>query len=129
MNIFGLGTTELIIILVVVLILFGPKRLPQLGKSLGKTMRAIRDGADGKAVDEEEDDQVDELYNRIYHNLVTATIADPKYIDHANYLLWVAHNLERTADRVTNICERTVFIATGELMEITDEDEEELAEE
>ena len=53
--IFGLGNTELIIILVVVLILFGPKRLPQLGKSLGKTMRSIREGADGKSDDEEEE--------------------------------------------------------------------------
>lgn len=49
----GLGGTELIIILVIVLILFGPKRLPQLGKSLGKTMKAVRDGVDGK--DEDED--------------------------------------------------------------------------
>ena len=52
MRIFGLGPTELIVILVIVLILFGPKRLPQLGKSLGKTMKAIRDGVDGS--DEEE---------------------------------------------------------------------------
>jgi sec-independent protein translocase protein TatA len=58
MNIFGLGTTELIIILVVILILFGPKRLPQLGKSIGKTMRAIRDGADGKAPEEDDDEVV-----------------------------------------------------------------------
>lgn len=55
--IFGLGNTELIIILVVVLILFGPKRLPQLGKSLGKTMRSIRDGAEGKSDEEEEDEE------------------------------------------------------------------------
>lgn len=55
--IFGLGNTELLIILGLVLILFGPKRLPQLGKSLGKTMRAVREGVDGKggADDEEED--------------------------------------------------------------------------
>lgn len=52
----GLGTTELIIILVIILVLFGPKRLPQLGKSLGKTMKAIREGADGK--DDEEDEDV-----------------------------------------------------------------------
>ena len=51
----GLGTPELIIILVVVLILFGPKRLPQLGKSLGKTMKAIRDGAEGKSADDDAD--------------------------------------------------------------------------
>ncbi len=52
MRIFGLGPLELGLILLVVLILFGPKRLPQLGKSLGKTMKAIRDGVDGS--DEEE---------------------------------------------------------------------------
>lgn len=52
----GVGAPELIIILVIILILFGPKRLPQLGKSLGKTMKAIREGAEGKLDDEEEDD-------------------------------------------------------------------------
>ena len=50
----GLGPMELIIILVIILIIFGPKRLPQLGKSLGKTMRAIREGSEGG--DEDEDD-------------------------------------------------------------------------
>ena len=53
---FGIGPTELIIVLVVVLLLFGPSRLPQLGKSIGKTMKAIRDGVDGKAEDEEDED-------------------------------------------------------------------------
>ena len=52
----GLGTTELIIILVIILVLFGPKRLPALGKSLGKTMRAIREGADGAGEGEDEDE-------------------------------------------------------------------------
>jgi phosphate transport system protein len=72
-----------------------------------------------------EDDQVDQLYNRVYLNVVNAMIANPKIIDHANLLLWVAHNLERMADRVTNICERTVFIATGEILEIDPSDDEE----
>ena len=54
---FGIGPTELIIVLVVVLLLFGPSRLPQLGKSIGKTMKAIRDGVDGKAEDEEDEDE------------------------------------------------------------------------
>jgi phosphate transport system protein len=45
-------------------------------------------------------------------------IQDPKTIERANWLLWVAHNLERLADRVSNICERTIFIATGELKEL-----------
>jgi phosphate transport system protein len=71
-----------------------------------------------------EDDEVDALYNQVYRELMTYVIADPTTIERANWLLWVAHNLERVADRVTNICERTVFIATGELTEITDTDSE-----
>ena len=71
-----------------------------------------------------EDDEVDALYNQIYRELMTFVIADPKTIERANWLLWVAHNLERFADRVTNICERTVFIATGELSEIKSSDDE-----
>ena len=71
-----------------------------------------------------EDDEVDALYNQIYRELMTFVIADPKTIERANWLLWVAHNLERFADRVTNICERTIFIATGELYEIKSSDDE-----
>ena len=65
-----------------------------------------------------EDDLVDELYIQVYRELMTFIMADPKNIERANWLLWVAHNLERFADRVTNICERTIFIVTGELTEI-----------
>lgn len=73
----------------------------------------------------EEDEAVDNLYNEIYRELVAAMIANPAIIDQANLMMWVAHNIERMADRVTNICERTVFIATGELMELdTDDDED-----
>ncbi len=64
------------------------------------------------------DDEVDALYNQIYRELMTFMIQDPKTIDQANYLLWAAHNVERTADRVTNICERTIFTATGEIVEL-----------
>jgi phosphate transport system protein len=71
-----------------------------------------------------EDDEVDALYNQVYRELMTFVIADPKAIERANWLLWVAHNLERVADRVTNICERTIFIATGELVEINASDDE-----
>jgi phosphate transport system protein len=71
-----------------------------------------------------EDDEVDALYNQVYRELMTFVISDPKAIERANWLLWVAHNLERVADRVTNICERTVFIATGELNEIKNSDDE-----
>lgn len=72
-----------------------------------------------------EDDQVDALYNHIRVEMVEAMLKDPSTIDDANLLMWVAHNLERLADRVTNICERTVFIVTGELMEMDTADEEE----
>lgn len=73
----------------------------------------------------EKDEQVDALYNSIYHGLISSMIEHPEWIDHTNLLLWVAHNLERAADRVTNICERTVFIATGELLEMDLDDYEE----
>lgn len=71
-----------------------------------------------------EDDEVDALYNQIYRELMTFVISDPTTMERANWLLWVAHNLERVADRVTNICERTVFIATGEMTEIKSTDDE-----
>lgn len=65
-----------------------------------------------------EDDQVDELYNRVYTELIDIIIANPKTIDQATHLLWVAHNLERAGDRVTNICERVIFTVTGEMQEM-----------
>ncbi len=71
-----------------------------------------------------EDDEVDNLYNVAYKHIVNAMIANPDTIDSANLLLWVVHNLERLADRVTNICERTIFIATGELYEVDGMDED-----
>jgi phosphate transport system protein len=71
-----------------------------------------------------EDDEVDALYTQVYHELMMFVIQDAKTIERANWLLWVAHNLERVSDRVTNICERTVFIATGEMKEIDSSDDE-----
>ncbi|MHB1294585.1 MAG: phosphate signaling complex protein PhoU [Anaerolineae bacterium] len=66
----------------------------------------------------EEDDQVDALYNQVYRELMSIIIAKPATLDQANYLLWAAHNLERAADRVTNICERVVFTVTGKMAEL-----------
>jgi phosphate transport system protein len=66
----------------------------------------------------QDDDQVDAMYNTVYRKVTEAMIANPQWIDQSNYLMWVAHNLERLADRVVNICERTLFIRTGELMEM-----------
>jgi phosphate transport system protein len=65
-----------------------------------------------------EDDEVDHLYNDLYRVLISFMVEDPKTITRATRFIWVAHNLERSADRVTNICERTVFTATGKMEEI-----------
>jgi len=75
----------------------------------------------------EEDDEVDDLYNQVYRELITYIITDPRTLDQANYLMWAAHNLERAADRVTNICERVVFTVTGEMIELDHHPEKDLA--
>ena len=72
----------------------------------------------------QEDDMVDGLYNQIYRELVAIMLTNPTTIDRANYLMWAAHNLERVADRVTNVCERTIYVTTGELKEIDISDDE-----
>ncbi len=64
------------------------------------------------------DDEVDELYDQVYHELLLFMIQDPETIQRATYLLWVAHDLERIADRATNIAERVIFLVTGKLVEI-----------
>jgi len=69
----------------------------------------------------EKDDEVDALYNQVYRELLTLIMANTNTIDQANYLLWVAHNLERAADRVTNVCERVLFTVTGEMVELDSE--------
>ncbi len=65
-----------------------------------------------------EDDEIDNLYNQVYHKLLALMIEDPKVITRATYLIWTTHNLERIADRATNICERIVFLVTGTMEEI-----------
>jgi len=66
----------------------------------------------------EEDDEVDNLYDQIFRELLSFMVEDPRSITRATRLIWVAHNLERSADRVTNICERVVFAVTGKMEEI-----------
>jgi len=67
------------------------------------------------------DDKVDLLYNQIFRELVSYMIEDPRTVTRAMYLLFCAHNVERIADRVTNICERVIFVATGRMEEISSE--------
>ncbi|MBT3881425.1 MAG: phosphate signaling complex protein PhoU [Candidatus Scalindua sp.] len=91
-------------------------------KASDMLMRSIdafinRDAETAKAICEE-DDEVDALYDQTYRELLTFMTEDPTKITRATYLLWAAHNLERIADRVTNICERIVFLITGTMDEI-----------
>ncbi|HYA40416.1 MAG TPA: phosphate signaling complex protein PhoU [Syntrophobacteraceae bacterium] len=67
-----------------------------------------------------EDRQINDLYDQVYRELMTYVLSDPRNIDDASHLLWVAHNLERTADRAVNICERVVFTVTAEQVEFED---------
>jgi phosphate transport system protein len=78
---------------------------------------AQRDAERARAIPQG-DDEIDELYQSIYHELISFIVRDPSTIEQANLLMWAAHNLERTADRVTNLCERVVYTVTGELEEL-----------
>jgi phosphate transport system protein len=91
------------------------KTIGMLHRSLDAFMSCDQDIARKIAA---EDDDIDDLYNQVYRELVSYMVEDPKTITRATRLLWVAHNLERCADRVTNICERIVFTVTGKMCEI-----------
>ncbi len=88
----------------------------------------IEEDAAAAAAIPTEDNEVDALYNQVYRGLMLYIIQDPRLVERANWLLWVAHNLERVADRVTNICERTLFVITGEIKEINSSDDEQKVE-
>ena len=60
------------------------------------------------------DGAMDSLHSYFVHALLSRMRCDQEKVVKDTYLLWVSHNLERIADRATNICERVVFIATGE---------------
>ncbi len=72
----------------------------------------------------QKDDEVDQLYNQVFREMVSFMIEDPHTITRVMYLLFCAHNIERIADRVTNICERVAFMATGQMAEIPSAPEE-----
>ena len=76
-----------------------------------------RDPARARAICDQ-DDEVDALYEQVYRELLTFMINDPRTIQRATYLIWTAHNLERIADRVTNICERVIYLVEGHIEEL-----------
>ena len=65
------------------------------------------------------DDSIDDCYHKLYISAINSVIGDPRNIERANYVIWVAHNLERLGDRATNICERVIYMVTGERHENT----------
>jgi phosphate transport system protein len=82
-----------------------------------------RDEAAARAIPDD-DDEVDALYNQVFRELLTLMMSNPITIDQATFLLWAAHNLERAADRTINICERVVYMVSGELTEFGNSDDE-----
>jgi phosphate transport system protein len=93
-----------------------PRMAEKAGVMIRKSLDAFitQDVAEAKAIIEM-DNEVDALYEQIFRELLTYMMEDPKTITRAVYLIWVSHNLERIADRVTNICERIIFMVTGEI--------------
>jgi len=91
------------------------KMVDMLHRSLDALINQDADAARQIAT---EDDEVDGLYDQVFRDLLTFMIEDPRTITRATRLIWVAHNLERSADRVTNICERVVYLVTGKMEEI-----------
>jgi phosphate transport system protein len=66
----------------------------------------------------QEDDVIDACYSKLYSEAIHSVLDDPRNIERANYVIWAAHNLERLGDRVTNLCERVIYINTGERIEL-----------
>ncbi|MHB8105213.1 MAG: phosphate signaling complex protein PhoU [Dehalococcoidales bacterium] len=96
-----------------------PRMAEQTVDMLRRSLDAfVNRDADAARKISDEDDTVDQLYEQVFRELLTFMAEDPKTITRATRLIWVAHNLERAADRVTNICERVVFVVTGKMEEI-----------
>ncbi len=94
--------------------------IPRMAEIAREMLRTSLDALVARDVDMatqvwQRDDEVDELYEQVYRELLTYMLEDPKTIERATYLIWVAHNLERIADRATNIAERVIFVTTGRI--------------
>jgi len=95
----------------------------EMGRMAGDMLRRSitafveRDDAAARLICDE-DDKIDVLYDSSYHALIQEMIRKPADVQTITYLIWTSHNLERIADRVTNICERVIFMVTGQLEEI-----------
>lgn len=89
------------------------------GQMLRQSLKALVDKDTESATNVcKRDDEVDDLYQQVYKDLIELMVKDPVNIQRATYLLWVAHDLERIADRATNIAERVIFLVTGKMTEM-----------
>jgi phosphate transport system protein len=96
-----------------------PRMAEKVNDMLHRSLDALvnRDAAAARSI-AAEDDEVDGLYSQVFRELISFMVEDPRTITRATRLIWVAHNLERSADRVTNICERVVYMVTGKMEEM-----------
>jgi phosphate transport system protein len=96
-----------------------PRMAEKVNDMLHRSLDALinRDAAAARKI-ASEDDEVDKLYDQVFRELLSFMLEDPRTITRATRLIWVAHNLERSADRVTNICERVVYMVTGKMEEM-----------
>ena len=97
--------------------------MPQMAESTRRMLHRALDAFSQRDAElarriPEGDDEVDTLYNQTYHKIINYVMENPTAIEHANRLEWAAHNLERSADRVTNICEWVVYMVTGKYTEL-----------
>ncbi len=97
--------------------------IPRMAEKTNDMLRRSLDAFIGRDADAArqittEDDEVDHLYNQVFRELLVFMLEDHRTITRATRLIWVAHNLERSADRVTNICERVIYLVTGKMEEI-----------
>jgi len=95
-------------------------RMAEITRSMLRgSLEAFKDRDEQRArIIVDQDDEVDALYDQVYRELLTFMVRDPLTIERATHLTWVAHNLERIADRVTNICERVVYLVSGKIEEL-----------
>ena len=96
--------------------------IPRMAEKAAAMLRASLDALVKHDVDQAykvlaDDDEVDALYDQVYRELLLMMVQDPKVIERGTYLLWTAHDLERIADRATNIAEQVVYLVTGKQVE------------
>ncbi len=97
-------------------------RMAEIGRELltGQLDAFVRGDVEAAKVLAARDDEVDQLNDQVFRELLVIMMGDPRTITRATYLLWVAHDLERFADRTTNIGERVIFLMTGRIVELNE---------